>query len=129
MKYIPEERKLLAPGQYGFKVGGAKARTSKKGTEMIEVKLVVTNSKGERSTIFDNLLSWNLGEFQAAIGDKVVYGEETEVDPDDLIGRTGRLQIIVENYEGTDRNKVGKYLPAPEKVTLNQQGEPDNIPF
>jgi hypothetical protein len=129
MRYTPEERKLLAAGDYDFRVEDAKERTSKKGTPMIEVKLVISDGKGNRATIFDNLLSWNLPEFMAAIGEKVVFGEETEVDPDDLLGRSGRLRINVENYEGNERNKVAKYLPGPERVTLNELGEPDQIPF
>jgi hypothetical protein len=134
MRYIPEERKLLAAGEYDFEVVAAKERTSTRGTSMIEVKLVVSNGRGDRTTVFDNLLSWNLGEFMAAIGEQVVYGEEAEVDPDDLVGRTGRLKLRVENYEGEERNKVAKYLPGPvtatRKVALNEFGEPkDNIPF
>jgi hypothetical protein len=130
MKYTPEERKLLPEADCDYEVVDARETTSKKkNTPMIEVKLSVNDGKGNRTTIFDNLLPWNLPEFQASIGQKVVFGKETEVEADDLIGNIGRLHLIIENYEGTDRNKVGKYLPAPEKQTLNKDGEPDNIPF
>jgi hypothetical protein len=93
------------------------------------VKLVVSNGTRDRTTIFDNLLSWNLPEFEAAIGRKVVFGEEVEVDPNDYLYETGRLHLNVENYEGTDRNKVGKYLPGPMKAKVNEDGEPSEIPF
>jgi hypothetical protein len=129
MWYTPEERKLLPKGDYDFEIVDAKERTSKKGTPMIEVKLVISNGSGDRTTIFDNLLSWNLPEFEAAIGRKVVFGQECEVDPDDYLHQTGRLHLNVENYEGIDRNKVGKYLPGAPKPTLNEDGEPQDIPF
>lgn len=129
MRYTPEERKLLLAGTYDFKVVEAKERTSKKGTPMIEVKLLVSNGNGDRTTIFDNLLGWNLPEFEAAIGRKVVFGQEVEVDPDDYVDETGQLQLNVENYEGIDRNKVAKYLPGPAKVKKDSDGEPVDIPF
>jgi hypothetical protein len=133
MRYIPEERKLLAEGDYDFRVEGAKERTSRNGTDMIEVKLIVTDGRGNKTVVFDNLLSWNLPEFQAAIGDQVAYGQEIEVNAYDLVGATGRCHIIIDQYQGNERNKVGKYLPATvltgSKPTVNEFGEPDEVPF
>jgi hypothetical protein len=137
MRFTAEEKKLLPEGDYDFVVEDAKERTSKKGTPMIEVKLSMSSIRG-RSTVFDNLMAWNIADFLMAVGETVTYGRESEIEAYELPGKSGRLHLIVENWEGTDRNKVGKYLPAnpatakastPANVGVNELGEPDQIPF
>jgi hypothetical protein len=133
MRYVPEERKLLAEGDYDFRVEDAKERASRKGTDMIEVKLAVSDGRGNKTVVYDNLLSWNLAEFQSAVGDRVEYGREVEVNAYDLVSATGRCHVVVEEYEGVQRNKVAKYLAAPvvagSKPRVNEFNEPDQIPF
>jgi hypothetical protein len=136
MRFTPEEKRVLPEADYQFTVEDAKERTSTKGTEMIEVKLKITGSRG-RTTVYDNLLSWNIGDFLVAIGEPVTYGQETDIEAYDLPGRSGRAHLVIENWQGNDRNKIGKYVPPdpaskasmPEKVGVNELGEPDQIPF
>jgi hypothetical protein len=135
MRFTPEEKTILPEGDYSFTVEDAKERTSTKGTEMIEAKLKVSGSRG-KTTVYDNLMAWNIGDFLLAVGESVTYGQESEIEAYDLPGKSGRAHIIVENWQGNDRNKVGKYLPSnattkasTAKVGLNELGEPDQIPF
>jgi hypothetical protein len=137
MRFTPEEKILLAEGDYDFTVEDAKERTSTKtGTPMIEVKLKISGAKG-KTVVYDNLLGWNIADFLISIGETVSYGVPSEIEAYDLPGRSGRAHVIVENYQGSDRNKIGRYLPrdpaakatAPAKVGVDEEGAPDDLPF
>jgi hypothetical protein len=42
----------------------------------------------------------------------VLSGEEVEIHADDLIGRTGRARLIVEEFNGRKRNKVAAWIAS-----------------
>jgi hypothetical protein len=138
MRFIAEEKMVLPEGDYSFNVLDAKERTSKKGTDMIEVKLGISSSRG-KTVVFDNLMSWNIADYITATGGTVTYGAESNIEAYEMPGQSGRLHLIVETWQGDDRNKVGKYLPstketkAPEKpkgaLHVDEDGAPDDLPF
>ena len=80
---------------------------------------------------------WKIDAFRAATGENVAADQEVEIRADDLIGRTGRAKLIVEEFNGRKRNKVGAWLlPKPTTPTADTQpahsqatNDDDNIPF
>jgi len=88
------------PGDYQVEVIDAIETVSKTGHEMIELKLV-----------FIPNAFWKIDSFRAATGEEVSPEEEVEIIADDLIGRTGKARLTVEEYNGKKRNKVAAWLP------------------
>jgi hypothetical protein len=79
---------------------------------MIELKL--RTSPG--SYLYDFLVFipnafWKIDSFRAATGEVVSPEEDVEITADDLIGRTGKARLSVEEYNGKKRNKVAAWLP------------------
>ena len=141
----PTERPdFLEPGDYQVEVIDAIETVSKGGHEMIELKL--RTSAG--SYLYDFLVFipnafWKIDSFRAATGEEVTPEDDVEIIADDLIGRTGTVRLIVEEYNGKKRNKVASWLTRkagrlPAKSTAaakpaaqpqSQSDEDDNIPF
>lgn len=126
------------PGEYTVEVVNAEETVSQKGSDMIELKLRVQPSG---ATFFDHLVFtetafWKIDAFRAATGDDVTPDQEVEIHADDLIGRTGRARLVVEEFNGRKRNKVAAWLPpkpanaAPHHPNANlQPKDDDNLPF
>ena len=122
-------------GDYTIEVLGAEESISQKNrNEMIELKLKVEPSG---AIVYDNLVFtssafWKIDAFRAATGETVTPDEDVEIIADDLIGRTGRARLIVEEYNGKKRNKVAAWLvPTAQSSTAEKKGivSNDNIPF
>jgi hypothetical protein len=101
----------LPDGIYKFEVIAATLKTSKNGNEMIE--LVLQFPEGIR--IWDNLTFtrsafWKIDQFREATGELLLPEEEIEINPSDLIGKSGKASVITESYEGNDRNKIASYV-------------------
>ena len=111
---------------------------------MIELKL--RTSAG--SYLYDFLVFipnayWKIDSFRAATGEHVTPDEETEISADDLVGRTGTARLVIEEYNGKQRNKVAAWLaPKAGRMTAKstpaakpaaqpqpQSIEDDDIPF
>ena len=127
---------FVEPGEYTVEVVNAEETVSQKGSDMIELKLRVQPSG---ATMFDHLVFmetafWKIDAFRAATGESVTPDEEVDINADDLIGRTGRARLVVEEFNGRKRNKVAAWLaPKPANAPLaNANSKPkddDNIPF
>jgi hypothetical protein len=134
----------VEPGDYPVEVIDAIETVSKTGHEMIELKL--KTSAG--SYLYDFLVFipnafWKIDSFRAATGEAVTPDQDVEIAADDLLGRTGTVRLIVEEYKGKKRNKVAAWLtpkaggmpakPAPAAKPAAQpqpqSDEDDNIPF
>jgi hypothetical protein len=109
---IPTERPdHVEPGEYQVEVVDAVETVSKSGHEMIELKLKTS----EGSYLYDFLVFietafWKIDAFRAATGETVADEEAVEIHADDLIGRRGRVRLVVEEYDGRKRNKVAAWL-------------------
>jgi len=120
---------LCKPGKYKVKIVDASDSVSKNGNEVIELKLDVEMPDGTRGPrVYENLVFtekvfWRIQEFLAAIGNHPEEGTEVEVESGDLIDRTCEAVLEVDSYNGTDRMKVKRWVPAP-KPQVN-----DGIPF
>jgi hypothetical protein len=127
---------FVEPGEYTVEVVNAEETVSQKGSDMIELKLRVQPSG---ATMFDHLVFmesafWKIDSFRAATGESVTPDEEVDINADDLIGRTGRARLTVEEFNGRKRNKVAAWLPpkptspTPAAATAKPKDD-DNIPF
>lgn len=127
-------------GEYTVEVLNAEETVSQKGSDMIELKLRVEPSG---AIMFDHLVFtetafWKIDAFRAATGETVTPEQEVEIRGDDLIGRTGRAKLLVEEFNGRKRNKVAAWL-APKPANAGIAGtnptpnpkpkDDDNIPF
>jgi hypothetical protein len=127
---------LLEPGDYTIEVVGAEESIAQKSrNEQIELKLKVEPSG---AVVWDYLVFtanafWKIDSFRAATGELVIPDEDVEIVADDLIGRRGRVRLIIEEHNGKKRNKVGAWLlPSPKTGTSPaspKQDDDDSIPF
>jgi hypothetical protein len=115
-------------GIYDFTVADANEKISQSsGNDMIELQLLIKGSDGEEVRIFDNLVFterafWKIDAFRLCTGDKLVKGQSVDFAAEDCIDRAGKAYVVVEKYEGRERNKVKEYLdpdaidvPAPKQ--------------
>lgn len=118
----------VEPGDYTVEVLNAEESVSKQGNELIELKLKVEPSG---AILYDNLVFtanafWKIDAFRASTGETVTPDEDVEIIADDLIGRTGRARLTVEEYNGRKRNKIAAWLlPAAQ----GKGGKSDGNPF
>jgi hypothetical protein len=120
---------LLPEGIYSFKAGIAKDAVSKRGSEMIEVTLTITDASGTKSEIRDWFGAWNTSkivEFFHATGLQSII-ERGEIRPSDLIGATGRCVVAIKPATGPYResNEVKSYLPAPMATSSQVANNPN----
>jgi hypothetical protein len=129
------EYKILDAGDYNFVVDDAQERNSKSGNAMIALKLKVGEAPNDRNVydylVFDGKSEWKLGTFLHSIQRHPGVGVEMEIDPNDLVGRSGRAKIKVELYNGNKSNKVQDYLfdKNAKQKPIETQDEEDIIPF
>jgi len=128
-------------GDHEVEVVDATETLSRSNHEMIELKL--RTSAG--SYLYDFLVFtpsayWKIDAFRAATGE-TVFPEQAEINAADLVGRSGRARLVVEEYNGRKRNKVAAWIqpcggrqqayqaPAARPASGNQAADDDDIPF
>ena len=109
----------VKPGEYSCEIINAEEGKSQSGgNPIISLKLRLENE----AVLYDRLVFtssafWKIDSFRASIGQTVVPDEEVNIEADELIGKTARIRVVNETYEGRQRSKVAAWLaPAkPEK--------------
>lgn len=135
---------LMEDGIYDFEVIAAENKVSSKGNDMMEIKLNVFDSEGEPRSKRDWIMPQMAKKFKhfhnaCDIMDKYNAGT---LEPEDVIGKTGKLMIKTEPYTNKDglqvmSNKIDDYvkrdnLEAYSKASSKAAGETlegDDIPF
>ena len=103
----------VKPGEYSCEIINAEEGKSQSGgNPIISLKLRLENE----AVLYDRLVFtasafWKIDSFRAATGEVVSPEEDVEITADDLIGRTGKARLSVEEYNGKKRNKVAAWLP------------------
>jgi hypothetical protein len=108
----------LPAGDYDVTIVEASETVSRStGADMIKLTLEAEASDGSGSTVkvFDYLVAspssaWKIDAFRRALGHEVVQGEPVELHADDLVGRTLRARLKVEEFNGRQNNKVEAWL-------------------
>lgn len=149
MKFSPKSEQeiqalgLIAPGVYSFEVVEANDKISKKGSEMIELKLKIWYINGAERVVFDYLLeamSYKLRHFAECTGilDKYNAGH---VMADDCLHLCGKVELIIQDGQPKpeggyypSKNSVKDYVKIEgEAVTIasaSTEGDfQDDIPF
>lgn len=106
MKFTPKSEDdlkreaLLAPGTYDFEVVSADEAVSKKGADMIALKLRIFSDQGERS-VRDWLMpsmGFKLRHFAETTGMLAAYDAGT-FNAEDCKGRSGRVILVIKDSE------------------------------
>lgn len=142
MKFTPRSETELAEancfpkGIYPFEILEAEERVSKKGSDMIYVKLNVFGPNDRSRWVKDYLLEaipHKLRHFCQEVGLLAKY-EAGELDADMLIGKQGRVALGIEVQEGFPaKNNVVDYGDKSRPVEAVAAGAPpddtSDIPF
>jgi hypothetical protein len=111
---------LLKEGWGEFKIKTAKEVRSKAGNPQMEIEMEVVDENGKKGVIYDYVFyseaaKWKIVAFCNAIGtlEKLKTGM---LLPSDIIGKTGNLMIIHEEWKGEKKNKVQRYLAVGKPV-------------
>ena len=155
MKYTPSDQPAksyhLPAGDYPVTIVEASETVSRSsGVDMIKLTLEANGPDDTNDStvkIFDYLVAspssaWKIDAFRRALGHEIVKGEAVELAAEDLIGRTLRARLKVEEYNGHLNNKVEAWLtptgtasaPAPRAAapaapTTPKQEDDANEPF
>lgn len=108
----------IPKGEYDFEIAEASDEVSKKGNEMIKLKVLVFDDEGNPRTIFDYLLeeiSYKLRHAAYACGLGGEY-ESGALQAQDFIGKAGRCKVIIQ------KDKSGQY---PDKNVIQDYIVPD----
>lgn len=121
MRTTPKSEKELAEaglwpaGTVDFEVLTAEDTTSRKGSDMIKLKVKLYNDSGASQTVFDYLLDampHKLRHAAEAFGLLDEY-EAGGFEAIDCEGKTGKCKIKVDKNEGyPDKNGISDYIPA-----------------
>ena len=114
----------LPAGDYPVTIVEASETVSRStGADMIKLTLDAEAPDGATAKVFDYLVAsassaWKIDAFRRALGHEVVQGEPVELSAEDLIGRTLRARLKVEEFNGRANNKVEAWL-APLAASSN----------
>ena len=153
-RYIQSAPQVLPEGIYPFEVKNAKEKLSANGNEMIELQLSI---EGSSVVVYDNLVftpksTWKIDDFRCATGEVLTPGLQVDFTAMDCLGKSGKVQLVMEDFDGRSRNKVSQYIvpssttsndgalpppaaskaPAPRRSAQPEEGaspEEDSIPF
>ena len=106
----------LPAGDYPVTIVEASETVSRStGADMIKLTLDAEAPDGATAKVFDYLVAsassaWKIDAFRRALGHEVVQGEPVELSAEDLIGRTLRARLKVEEFNGRANNKVEAWL-------------------
>jgi hypothetical protein len=103
---------VLPDGIYDYEVESAILKKSKKENEMIELQLRIGDKLIWDYLVFTPEGSPRIDQFRESFGDIVLMGEVVEINPSDLVGKSGKCSLITEVWEGRPRNKIGSYIKA-----------------
>ncbi len=135
---------LMEDGIYDFEVTAAENKVSSKGNDMMEIKLNVFDNEGKARPKRDWIMPQMAKKFKhfhnaCGIMDKYEAGT---LEPEDVIGKTGKCMIKTEPYTNKDglevmsnkiddyvkRDNLEVYAKASTKSVSEILGE-DSIPF
>ena len=114
----------LPAGDYPVTIVEASETVSRStGADMIKLTLDAEAPDGATAKVFDYLVAsassaWKIDAFRRALGHEVVQGEPVELAAEDLVGRTLRARLKVEEFNGRANNKVEAWL-APLAASSN----------
>ena len=129
-KQIQEERfPVVKPGKYHFEVTDAKDEVSKKGNEMIVLRLKIFDQNLNPVCYVNDYLMENMAHklrhaaYVCGLGNSYESGE---LHSNLFIGKTGTVDLVIQKDKTgqyADKNSVQDYFPSDSE----QQKKPDEI--
>ena len=129
------EMNLPPVGEYGFKVIEFEKTLSKAGKKMAKI-VIELDKEGQFWKVYDYLvlsdsMAWKLATFFESLSLKKKGEPLAKMPWDDVLGKTGRVKIKHETFDGKESCKVDRYLPseasqASSKPSANPM---DDVPF
>lgn len=100
-------------GDYEAEIVKIEEKESSAGNDMLVFTWKILSGAGKGGRVYDNVsllpqALWRFKTLLEVLGEEVPDGA-MEIDPEDLIGKTCRLEITNEKYEGQDRPKVTNF--------------------
>jgi len=148
MKYTPSDQPAksfhVPAGDYDVTIVDAAETVSRtSGAGMIKLTLEVDTADGYAGSsvkVFDYLVAtpssaWKIDAFRRALGHEIVKDESVELAAEELLGRTLRARLKVDEFNGQLNNKVDAWLaPVPTTTsvragTVTQKELSENEPF
>ena len=136
------EANLWPAGVYNFEIIEADEAASKKGNDMIAMRVRLFREDGTTQTVNDYLVDTLSTAYKvrhcAAASGLIVQYEKGELLARDMIGKTGRCKVSVQkdtSGQYPDKNSITDYVKAPEGLAgrVNTAPPPndldDEIPF
>lgn len=131
-------RRVFKEGVYWFKVNDAYLETSNAGNPMIVLDLIVSGRNGEEPIevndhlVFTHDAAWKIDNFRMATGEKNLQaGEKVSFEAEDCFDRCGYVSLIIDTYQGRQKNKVADYVVDPDTIAPQIRavsGEPNYPP-
>lgn len=132
MKYTsstePSKFQYLPAGDHPVTIVEASETVSRhSGADMIKLTLEVDTADGYAGSsvkVVDDLVAapssaWKIDAFRRALGHEIVKGESVELAAEDLLGRTLRARLLVDEFNGQLHNKVDTWLaPLPTTASV-----------
>lgn len=118
MRFTPneesEEKRLLEPGEYRFKIVKAEEAVSKSGNDMIKLTLAIDGQLITEYLVYLDKMAWKVKAFCESVG-MLESWDDGEILASRLTHREGMAKIDIEKRESyDDRNRVAKWLPPPD---------------
>ena len=110
---MPKFRAFVEPGKYEVSVVGAKSSVSKKGNQMITLRLSVEGAHRLFSDhlVFTESSFWKVADFLIAMGHPPSGEVDLDFDPQNYVGCTAVALVGVEEFNGRSQNKIERWLP------------------
>ena len=101
----------LPAGTYDARIESAEITNSQTGKPMLKVVWDITDGEFAGRKLWDNgvlSVGWRVKQYADLIG----LESGSALDTDDFRGVEGLVEVVVEEYNGEDRNYIKKVLPA-----------------
>jgi len=105
-----KEFKLLEKGNHELEIVEAVEKMSASGNEMIKITLEKDGAKVTDHLVFTPKAFFKIDQLRGALGEAVNKGEEKEVSPSDLLGKTVTAMIDHEDNDGKTYARVKYYV-------------------
>jgi len=124
------KKPLFAAGVYPFEIVYSNINSvSKQGNACLEIKIEIIN--GSQKSVLKEMIPWELifkiEHLCKSIGKSDIY-KAGLISNQDLLGYKGFVELFIDNYKGSESNKVKDYIVKDEADNLEDKSIDDELP-